>query len=256
MKFPRLPVLLFIFLSCSAMAESGSYRVEVIVFRNLAEQATADETDFLRSFSRFPALEDRELPDDFSVVDKKSGAMDRAWRQLRSSRSYQPLLYAAWKQERIEYYPRIHIHNDQVIGSRLRHSPRAAGQPPDSRQPGPAVVPGRGPAPEPPAGEPSPVPATGAGADVATPAAEPVYDNLYQLDGTVQLRRSRFLHLDLDLEYRLQPAERREPEQGNFNGATRIYHFNQSRQVNTGEMQYFDSPYFGALVLVTAVPAR
>jgi hypothetical protein len=256
MKYPSLPVLLFILLSCSAMAESGSYRVEVIVFRNLAEQVTPGETDFVRSFSRFPALEDRELPDDFSVVDEKSGAMDRAWRRLRSSGSYRPLLYAAWKQERIEYYPPIHIHNDQVIGSRLHPQAQATGQSPGPREADTAAVPARAPAHEPPTGEPSPALEAGANEAVAAAAPEPVYDNLYQLDGTVQLRRSRFLHLDLDLEYRLQADELPEPEQGNFNGATRIYHFNQSRQVNTGEMQYFDSPYFGALVLVTAVPAR
>ncbi len=254
MKYPRLPVLLFIFLSCSAMAESGSYRVEVIVFRNLAELATAEETAIPRSFSGFPALEDRELPDDFSVVDKKSEAMDRVWRQLRASKSYQPLLYAAWEQERIEYYPPIHIHNAQVVGSRLRSAPQAAGQPPDPREAGTAAVSARAPAREPPAGQPTRVPAIGA--DAAAAAPEPVYDDLYQLDGTVQLRRSRFLHLDLDLEYRLQAGELPDPEQGNFNGAARIYHFNQSRQVNTGELQYFDSPFFGALVLVTPVPAH
>jgi len=256
MKYPRLSVLLLGLLSLNALAESGAYRVEIVVFRNLGTAAAADEADELRSFSKYPALEDSELPDDFSVVTKMGRTMDRAWRRLRSSGSYQPLLYAAWEQERIEYYPAIHIHSDRVIGSRLRSPAPLAAPPPAAKRSGAAgpVAVEAEPQEFPAAGPDEPAVAHG---DAAGDRPQPVYDKLYQLDGTVQLRRSRFLHLDLDLEYRLDAGELPDPETGqNINGATRVYRFRQSRQVNTGEMQYFDSPYFGALVLVTAVQAR
>ena len=50
-----LPIL--IALMCStALAESGAYRVEVIVFRNLAVADEAMQVDELRDFSQFPDL--------------------------------------------------------------------------------------------------------------------------------------------------------------------------------------------------------
>ena len=87
--------------------------------------------------------------------------------------------------------------------------------------------------------------------------------SFFRLDGSVQLRRNRFLHLYLDLEYResgpflapdpaaptsifdVQPDAPEEPYS--------VFALKQNRQVRTGRMQYFDTPQFGALVLVTAI---
>ncbi len=89
----------------------------------------------------------------------------------------------------------------------------------------------------------------------------------YQLDGTVQLRRSRFLHLFLDLEYReknsVTPVEQvaigsnesqAEVQKDDGNKIEHgVFSLKQNRQVRTGRMQYFDTPYFGVLVLVSAI---
>ncbi len=110
-----------------------------------------------------------DLPDDMRVIDEKSTTMDGVWRRLRSSQTYQPMVYAAWEQNRIDYYPPIRIHDQQVIDTQLR--------PPTH-----IVM-----------------------ADLTAPDPLDAYrSTFYQLDGSLQLRRSRFLHVFIDLEFREQ----------------------------------------------------
>lgn len=257
----RLLPLLMILASSTSLAESGAYRVEIIVFRNLLVEAEATEVSELRSFSQFPDTENNrstqnlpaktinqpgdvptelsavlrpDLPDDLVVVTRKSDMMDGVWRRLRSSKGYRPLVYAAWEQNRVDYYPPIRIHDQQVIDTQLRP------------------------------------PTTILYADLTAEDPLAAYrSNFYQLDGSLQLRRSRFLHLYLDLEYR-----ERKPQ--NANGADflignnlqagmetgpvnpvsyGVFAIKQNRQISTGRMQYFDTPFFGALVYVTSIAA-
>jgi hypothetical protein len=262
----RLLPLVLLVASSAVLAESGAYRVEVIVFRNLSATVQSTEVAELRNFSQFPALEvsgqpgdltapksDQaagglagalpnnlagdlpvDLPDDLFVVTEKSSQMDNAWRRLRSSNNYRPLVYAAWEQNRVDYYPPMRIHNQQIIASRLNPPTRI-------------MV-----------------------ADLT--AADPLaaYRSVfYQLDGSLQLRRSRFLHVDLDLEIREERFRDNTqaallPGNG-IQAATTgmanepvgfgVYALNQNRQVTTGRMAYFDTPYFGALVYVTSIKA-
>ncbi len=240
-----LPLLLL--MSSAVLADSGAYRVEVIVFRNLAVTAEAAEVETLRSFSAFPALEVPvlpvrqpvgfanepaevketepprfDLPDDLHVISEKSPVVDDAWRRLRGSNNYRPLLYAAWEQNRTDYYPPMRIHDQQLIETQLR---------PPSR----FMV-----------------------ADLTAPDPLAAYRSaFYQLDGSVQLRRSRFLHLFLDLEYR-EPVLQ-QPGVGALSPARdkyRVFEIKQNRQIRTGHMQYFDTPQFGVLVLVTAIDSE
>ena len=239
----RLLPLLLLLLSSAALAESGAYRVEVIVFRNLDVLTESVGTEDLRSFSQFPSLEEPtqpevlryDLPDDLSVVTQKSTRMDAVWRRLRSSKGYRPLLYAAWEQNRTDYYPPMRIHDQQIIDTQLR--------PPTH-----IMI-----------------------ADLAAEDPLAAYrSTFYRIDGSVQLRRSRFLHLFLDLEIREEKPE--VPVEANFFGSgdiqTRpgdsdpgsiqhgVFTLKQNRQVRTNRMQYFDTPYFGALVLVSAIKAN
>lgn len=242
-----LPFLLLL-ISSATLAESGAYRVEVIIFRNLDASTEAVSQEVLRSFSQFPALDQVEpgkfaaveasldipgnLPEDLNIVTSKSARMDGVWRRLRSSRGYRPLLYAAWEQNRTDYYPPMRVHNERIIDTQLR--------PPTN-----IVV-----------------------ADLAADDPLAAYrSTFYQLDGSVQLRRSRFLHLYLDLEYRDETTgEAVKP--GFFDVPVSevsidtenpvveqhdIFRLTENRQIRTGRLQYFDTPYFGALVLVTAI---
>ena len=175
-----LPLLLLAF-SSATPAESGAYRVEIIVFRNLEVMTEAIQEEELRSFSHYPDLQQMEsddisiemsearLPDTLNIISQKSARMDGVWRRLRSSQGYRPLLYAAWDQSRTDYYPPMRVHNTRMLDEQLR--------PPTN-----IVI-----------------------ADLAAEDPLAAYrSEFYQLDGSVQLRRSRFLHLFLDLEYRDQ----------------------------------------------------
>jgi len=222
-----LPILLF-FLSAAALAESGAYRVEIIVFQNLAVIADGVQVEEFRSFSKFPALLEADLPDDLTAADQKSAYMDGVWRRLRSSKGYRPLLFAAWQQNRTDYYPPMRIHDEMLVDQQLR--------PPTH-----IMI-----------------------ADLAAEDPLGAYlSSFYRLDGTLQLRRSRFLHLFLDLEYREEISQPGSDTQASFfsikdpalsdSAAYNIYSLQQNRQIRSGQLQYFDTPYFGALVLVTAI---
>lgn len=270
-----LLTLLLLVTSSSVLAASDAYRVEVIVFRHLQATPEPREATELRSFSRFPDLEERtpaetlseaadepptapspgdtlanelvadelyrsDLPDDLRVITEKSEKMDATWRRLRSSKGYRPLVYAAWEQNRIDYYPPIRIHDQNLIDTQLQ-------------APGNILF-----------------------ADLTALDPLAAYrSNFYQIDGSLQLRRSRFLHLYLDLELReeasrtISAANDQATSGASFlatadeqfltdtnvdeTGGYAVYAIQQNRQVSTGEMQYFDTPYFGALVYVTNV---
>jgi hypothetical protein len=267
-----LPFLLLL-VSFTTLAESGAYRIEVIVFRHLnigsetTDQFSAEvsrndqentgagqetvlvETQALRSFSHIPDFEEPrqaanllavpvdvssngladdpatlvrdDLPDDLNIIIQKSPRMNDVWRRLRSSSIYQPLVHAAWEQNRTDYYPPMRIHDHQVIDTQLR--------PPTH-----IMV-----------------------ADLAAEDPLAAYrSTFYQLDGSVQLRRSRFLHLFLDLEYRQEnpPPGTQSMIDSRINHE--LFSLKQNRQIRTSTMQYFDTPYMGALVHVSVIRAN
>lgn len=217
----RLLPLLLLLASSTTLAESGAYRVEVIVIRNLAVAAELQSTDELRSFSHNLELQETELPGDLRITTNNSNRMKDVWRRLRSSADYQPLVFTSWQQNRTDYFPPVRVHNEQVIDSQLR--------PPTH-----IMV-----------------------ADLSAQDPLAAYrSTFYQLDGSVQLKRSRFLHLFLDLEFR-QGLQLTEPEtMTNSSAIQGVFTLKQNRQIRTGRVQYFDTPFFGALIYVTAISAK
>ena len=273
-----LLTLFLLLTSSAALAESDAYRVEVIVFRHLQTIPESKQATELRSFSRFPDLEEKaqieslpedmandmaepsadmltaelmpddlseayrsDLPDDLHVVTEKSNKMDATWRRLRSSKGYRPLIYTAWEQNRVDYYPPMRIHDQRIIDTQLQ------------------------------------MPTNILRADLTAQDPLAAYrSDYFQIDGSLQLRRSRFLHLYLDLELREEASQNEYAESANQgmteasfldtadkqgftdtgireSGAYGVYALQQNRQISTGEMQYFDTPYFGALVYVTHI---
>lgn len=234
----RLLPLLLLLLSSASLAETGAYRVEMVVFRNLSTAADSTRVKALRSFSHLPDLEesarqqDNHLPDELYTLNEKSPRMSEVWRNLRSSSTYQPLIYAGWEQNRIDYYPPMRIHDQQIIDSQLR--------PPTQ-----IMV-----------------------ADLAAYDPLAAYrSTFYRLDGSLQLRRSRFLHLFLDMEFRQEvPQFQIGPDYAtetnlssgsgpNSDNSTeyQLFKLKQNRQIRTGRMQYFDSPNLGVLVYVSVI---
>lgn len=62
------------------------------------------------------------------------------------------------------------------------------------------------------------------------------------LDGAIRVSRSRFLHVDVDVLFR-EAAEAGE--------AAPSFRLQQSRRIKSGEVHYFDHPFFGLLVKLT-----
>jgi nitrate reductase NapE component len=218
----------------AAVAESGAYRVEVLVFSHVDSSAQPLELQDLRAFTAFPELGERLEPEAPVKLDVMSSAMDDIWRRLRQSASFRPLLFAAWEQSRVDYHPPLHLHDEEVIAEHLYFPYQVAFLDLMST-------------------------------DVFGGYLAPYY----RLDGTVQLVRSRFLHLNIDLEYRQELLPRPQPVPESREAALQaqdeamavlestpgpalVHALRQSRQVRIGEMQYFDSPYLGVLARVTA----
>lgn len=234
-----------------AQAEVGGYRVEVIVFQNLLANVDAVEIDKLQSFANAPGLQDESLPDGLEILTDKSQRMEGVWQRLRNSKGYRPLVYTSWVQNNIDYYPPFRIHDEVIVDTQIR-------------SPGNVVV---------------------ANLEVQDPL-KAYRNDFYRLDGSAQLRLSRFLHINLNLEYRVPAAVRaRQNMVFDQSGGTEtnladartapesirtaastvpetdladhdVYRLKQSRLVKTDRLQYFDSPWFGALVLVIPIAAE
>jgi len=218
-------------------ADAGAYRIEVLVFRHAGSAAVALETEELRHFAEALRLDTPRpalMPEDPVALSVMSDMMQSVWRRLGASAEYEPLHFLAWEQSRIDYHPPIRVHDDEIIARRLRF------------------------------------PGGLAFVDLRTEDMFSAYVAPYfRLDGTVQMRRTRFLHLDLDLEYRvelipvaaplpLSAAAARERAGLDDRQAespllpARVHSLRQSRQIRTGALQYFDTPYLGVLARVTA----
>ena len=235
----------------TALAESGNYRIEVLVFNHLESDAQPRELEEIRSFSSFPEHGEFLQPAAPMKLEVMSSTMQDAWRRLRLSATYRPLLFASWEQSRIDYHPPVRLHDEELIAKQV-HFPYEV-------------------------------------AFVDLQSVDMFEDYMapyYRLDGTVQLQRTRFLHLNLDLEFRqdllprplseagangfslaapLEPEsvdDDQAPVQGSREnienalglspGPALVHGLKQTRQIRTGQMQYFDTPYLGVLVRVTA----
>jgi hypothetical protein len=224
-------------LPAALFAESGTYRVEVLVFNHLDSAAEPLEKETLRSFANAFPLDGERLKNDYQdpvSLDVMSDTMEDTWRRLRLSSGYRPLLYLVWEQSRIDYHPPVRVHDGELFAERLLF------------------------------------PGGLAWIDLRSDDMFAAYRAPYfRLDGTIQLRRSRFLHLDLDLEYRQEYistpsplpasaeaaeiiAETLEKVPEPLPGPALVHPLRQSRQIRTGSVQYFDTPYLGVLARVTA----
>ncbi len=78
-------------------------------------------------------------------------------------------------------------------------------------------------------------------------------------DGLVMLRRSRFLHVDVDMVLRQAMTARAATETelspaASLTTITQDFRLHQSRRMRSDEIHYFDHPLFGVLVQVSPYP--
>lgn len=284
-----------------AFAQDTRYRVEVVVLRLLEQDEPPLEREELTDYSAAidfltPAPEDEQLaeesqneqlqateiadvpvvadpadepagediPDESPEPDpnrllnitEMSSIMQEAWRRLRLSGPFRPEQYLSWEQGSEPPFPTLRLHDLETVKV---DDPWA-----DYRQPPMTTdVPAAS------GGETVTVFADAAGLSALNAAEQvegpqlpdPVY--YYRLDGTVNLTRSRFLHLSLDLQLR-QPVQSQPPAgiapasddlalPPDPPSSFLVYELKQNRQVRTGRMEYFDGPVLGVLAYITEV---
>ena len=299
----RFYLILFIILISTPTESSAAdrYRVEVLVLQHLNSAQEARAMNGIRDYS--PALdfldpepeEDPvlaqgcepealpragELPAEALIDEQLAGElleekpdpnavihvpemgleMQDAWRRLRLSGPFRPLQFLAWEQGSEAPFPDLRIHDEDVV---FVDDPYADlrdieiysdeyGYPGDSgADPDPCAEPEQDPFPEP-----------------------TLY---YALDGTVSLKRSRFLHLNLDLQWREAVMEADStgidgtglPPGGTTAGPSpdndamgintrprefQVHSLEQSRQVRSSRMEYFDGPVIAVLAWITTIP--
>jgi len=198
-------------------------------------------------------LPNEDLPEDpwadVIAVKEMSDVMREAWRRLRLGAPFRPEQYLAWEQSADEPFPSLRIHDPEVI---LINDPYAEVDKPVVFTDQGGELPG----------DPIEIDTDTSAEDSEPP--DPIH--FYRIDGTVVLRRSRFLHLDLDVELR-QPVFDQLPLTAapvlggeDISGEPEppvptsflIHELKQSRQVKSQRMEYFDSPVLGVLAWITA----
>jgi hypothetical protein len=266
-------LILFIAYAHSAVAQDERYRVEILVlthldhdaepreYRNLddysqsidyltppEEQAaeSEDEADPPPEDEVLPPAEEEEQPR-VMPVEEMSELMKENWRRLRLSGPFRPQQFLAWEQAADEPFPALRLHNLEVL---LVEDPYADERALLAEQALQAAESGSADAMDPDESEEEP--------GLPDPT---VY---YQLDGTVTLRRSRFLHLDLRLDWRepvfaevsdVPPEPLGEPDVPLRPESFLVHRLEQSRLVKTGQIEYFDHPVLGVLAFITRLEA-
>ncbi|MEJ2400971.1 MAG: CsiV family protein [Xanthomonadales bacterium] len=223
-------------------------------------------------------------------IEELGEVMQDAWRRLRLSGPFRPLVALAWEQADTPPFPQLRVHDQDVV---MAQDPWAAvrvrleaGEPVDAWFEA-GLVP---PLPPLPPDDVAASPGTGTALDAALPEnsddADPAAALLerlppprlfYALDGTVSLVRSRFLHFHIDLQQReavydaapaapvvlprglrTLPAAASMPDPDAAAAdpvptAFRVYALEQNRQVKTGQVEYFDGPVLSVLAYITAI---
>jgi hypothetical protein len=210
-----------------------------------------------------------ELPQDPNLVvriEEMGPEMAEAWRRLRLSGPFRPLQYLSWVQGNQPPFPLLRLRDEEIVHI---NDPFA-----DMRLALDTSIEGGAEKRETPVDPCKPDEETDGAIDGFDAPGLPQPSDYYRLDGTVSLVRSRFLHLAYDLEWRerldtatLEPATPAADAHQDIRGRNafpppgqqpvaefRVHSLQQSRQVRSGRMEYFDGPVIGVLAWITPIP--
>lgn len=240
----------------AAAQDTGSdqpqwYDVEIVVFEQaggnpVAPPANVGEPDTSAALSleTLPGSPDVDAPSmepikamppmgpprpRFYLLAPEEQQLGEAVERLSDSARYRVLAHAAWRQRAPEFGESepVRIQGGRVIGSRPISA--SSGAEDDARRE-PLVVLGEG---------------------AGGPSAEPVKE----LDGVAAVSRGRYLHLRLDLVYRQRsssgPLAGSQGARYSPSGGMVTWRLTERRQIEPGQLQYFDHERFGAIAVVT-----
>jgi hypothetical protein len=256
--------------------EPVRYRIELLVLRHLDARTEARRVPDLRDFSAAldltqpaqppeaaagdplppaepatgpsagaSATDDRDAaaePPAAVWIEQPGDTMQEAWRLLRLSAGFRPELYFSWEQADAAPFPLVRVHDAEL----LREDDSGAGQRDGAAAPDAAV------------------PAAADGGEAAG-AGLPEPTRYYRIDGTARLRRARFLHLELDIEWReaIAGLDLAAPDEASGSApapprpdAFQIHRIQQNRPVRTQQVEYFDGPFLGVLAVISRIAAE
>ena len=240
--------LFCISLSVSQGAFSAWYQVEIVVFDNLYADTDGESwyqnpglPDRSNSIEMIEILEEDELS---ATLDEENGTperqvnipykklsddfhrLDGIQRVLKLSREYRPLLHVAWQQPGLGPRSARSVHIQQFEEPDL--------QPPDAGDEEAFDI------------------------DAMRSEEEALYDDFQVLDllfdGTIKLRSSRFLHVDIDIAYFPESPDNDESVVSGIAGGLQeadYVRLQESRKIKLNEIHYFDHPLFGLILRVS-----
>lgn len=155
-------------------------------------------------------------PEPFVHDDTLSATMQRALGRLRSSDGHQVLSVTTWLQPltRQTVSPPVRVRDDSPLSVAWLQSPSVEFQLANGVL-GPALLP----------------------------------EARYRLDGSVRVRQRQFRHVDLDLIWS-EPVSSARSETALEAAAFELHRLRQSRPIQLGRLEYFDSAWLGVLILV------
>lgn len=237
-----LPVSLCLLTLFSAQVYAGDwYRVEVVLFAYIEPDAggefwyenpglparrqsirlVMETAEPVSRAAPGPPEEDDLKP--YLALPKQDYRLAGVRRVLASSREYRPLLHVAWQQ------PGLDARNVRAVRlDNTRFEKKTAQQVEVEPEPGQV-------------------------------REEPEYTPPPKVfDGTVRLRKSRFLHLDVDFAYfpdTLEQPDLDVPEQARRHGrlSADYVRLTESRRIKPDGLNYFDHPLFGLIVEVSKI---
>jgi len=182
--------------------------------------------------------------------------------KLLDSGHYRPLLHIGWVQPLDETNQGIPVH--LYDGLKPKEEPPATTameQPPLDN---PLLLPSDEPGAAAPAPEENPAPLNADATTSASEQPEQTTQPPHILDGSFTLRKGRFLHVDVDLDYRIKdipvppldgPAtEDKNQEDTAAQPVATYVRMVQSRRIRDDELHYLDHPLFGVLFMVSPLP--
>lgn len=218
------------------------------VVHQAEEMRIQDALDFL-GIDQSKAIRDYKI-NLLAASEKKLGG---ARAQLARSSKHRPLLHLLWRQPGLDkaHAPILRIHNSKrLLTDRIQSAPAQANAD-DPTVVSPSTTPS------------SPTPSESVR---VTPATQPelVFD-AEELDGTVQITRGRYLHVNTNLIFRRRLPNQYgiqlpTPSDGNTeteaSSGDRLYRFElkQTRRMRRDEIHYLDHPLFGMIVTIRRAP--
>lgn len=190
------------------------------------DSAMPDESAGPAVTEELPAAEPA-LPEPFQMLPNDELNLTAQEIKLSSSEHHYPLLHVAWRQPVLsqEEAKAVHIYSnmEQAQTDDMQSSLEALAIPPHN--------------------------------EFFTYQASPDEESpMNVIDGTIKITRGRYLHLEADILYRVQPEDN---NQFNIFGFKKhdeeltVFRMQESRRLRSGELHYFDHPLFGMLVMIT-----